>query len=90
MRNEMNEVLKTIKERRSVRAYTDRQLTRSELDLIIEAGMYAPSAHNEQPWYFTVVQNRELLDEINKKANEIMAKSDNEWLRKLETTRIFA
>ncbi len=79
----MNEVLKTIKERRSVRAYTDRQLTRSELDLIIEAGMYAPSAHNEQPWYFTVVQNRELLDEINKKANEIMAKSDNEWLRKL-------
>jgi nitroreductase len=39
MRNEMNEVLKTIKERRSVRAYTDRQLTRSELDLIIEAGI---------------------------------------------------
>lgn len=77
----MNEVLKTIMERRSVRAYTDRQLSRDELDLIIEAGLYAPSARNEQPWYFTVVQNRALLDEINKKTNEVMAGSDNERLK---------
>ncbi len=85
----MNEVLKTIKERRSVRAYTDRQIGQSELDLIIEAGLYAPSAHNEQPWYFTVVQNQSLLDEINQKANKVMAGSENEWLRSLGTNPAF-
>jgi nitroreductase/uncharacterized protein YciI len=84
-----NEVLKAIKGRRSVRAYTDKQLTEEETALIVEAGSFAPSAHNEQPWHFTVVQNKELLDEMNRKANEIMAKSDNEWLKGLGTNPNF-
>lgn len=80
----MNDVIKTIKERRTIRAYnTDKQLPQEDLDLILEAGLYAPTAHNEQPWYFTVVQNKVLLEEINLKANEIMAKSENEWLQGL-------
>jgi nitroreductase len=80
----MNDVIKTIKERRSVRAYdTARQISDADLALIVEAGMYAPTAHNEQPWYFTVVQNKALLESVNLKANAIMAKSDNEWLRGL-------
>ncbi len=77
----MNDVFKTIKERRSVRAYTSQQLRPEDLDLILEAGRYAPTAHNEQPWHFTVVQNKELLDEISRKAKEVMATSDNDWLR---------
>ncbi len=80
----MNDVIKTIKERRSVRSYgTGRQISDGDLALILEAGMYAPTAHNEQPWYFTVVQNKELLEKINLKANAVMAKSDNDWLRGL-------
>lgn len=79
----MNDVIKAIKERRSVRAYTDKQLPQEDLDQILEAGRYAPTAHNEQPWHFTVVQNADLLTEINKKANAVMALSDNEWLRGL-------
>lgn len=86
----MNDVIKTIKERRSVRAYnTDKQIPQEDLDLILEAGLYAPTAHNEQPWYFTVVQNKALLEEINLKANAIMAQSDNEWLRGLGTNPDF-
>ncbi|NJL30834.1 MAG: nitroreductase family protein [Phycisphaerales bacterium] len=30
------------------------------LDLILEAAIYAPSGHNEQPWHFTVIQNRRI------------------------------
>jgi len=80
----MNDVIKTIKERRSIRAYDAvKQITQEDLDLIIEAGIYAPTAHNDQPWFFTVVQNHELLEEINKKANAVMAQSENEWLHGL-------
>lgn len=77
----MNDVIKTILSRRSVRAYTDKQISREDLDLILEAGRYAPSAHNEQPWHFTVVQDKALQDEMSDKAKAAMAKADNEWLR---------
>lgn len=77
----MNEVIKTIKNRRSVRRYKNGQISQEDLDLILEAGIYAPTAHNEQPWYFTVIQNREMLDRMNMKAKEEMAKSDVDWIR---------
>lgn len=78
----MNEVLKTIRNRRSVREYKSEQIIREHLDQIIEAGILAPSAMNEQPWHFTVIQNPELLRRINDTVKEKMAASDNEWVRK--------
>ena len=79
----MNEVLSAILSRRSIRRYESRQLEESALAAILEAGLYAPSAHNQQPWHFTVVQNKELLDRINRETSAEMAKSDNEWVRKM-------
>lgn len=55
----MNEVLKAIRNRRSVRTYLPTQIKQEDLDLIIESGIYAPSGHNDQPWHFTVIQNKE-------------------------------
>ena len=77
----MNEVLKTIQSRRSVRRYKSDQISQEELDLILEAGIYAPTAHNEQPWHFTVIQNSGMLRYMNTKAKEEMAKSDVDWIR---------
>jgi nitroreductase len=77
----LNEVLKTIKSRRSVRNYRQEQISREALDLIIEAGVYAPSANNQQPWHFTIIQNQETLRHVNQKTREAMAKSDVEWVR---------
>ncbi len=79
----MNEVLKAIKSRRSVRNYKADQISKEDLDLIIEAGIYAPTAHNDQPWHFTVIQNSEMLDYINETAKEGMSKSDIEWVNKM-------
>lgn len=79
----MNDVINVIKNRRSVRAYSSEQLKQEELDQIIEAGIYAPTAHNDQPWHFTVIQNKEKLDFINEKSKELMAKSDIDWINKL-------
>ncbi len=77
----MNEVLRAIRNRRSVRRYKDVQISREELDSILEAAVYAPTAHNDQPWHFTVVQNREIIELMNQKAKEEMAKSDVDWIR---------
>lgn len=79
----MNEVLKVIKSRRSVRNYKQDQINKENLDLIIEAGIYAPTAHNDQPWHFTVIQNEELLKNINEKSKKLMAKSDIEWIKQM-------
>ena len=79
----MNEVLKVIKSRRSIRSFRSEQISQENLDLIIEAGIYAPTAHNDQPWHFTVIQNKEILQHLNVKAKEQMAKSDIEWVNKL-------
>lgn len=79
----MNDVLKVIQSRRSVRTYQPQQINETDLNLIIEAGIYAPTAHNDQPWHFTVIQNPALLSRINEKAKEIMAQSEVEWIQKL-------
>lgn len=85
----MNEVQSAIKNRRSVRDYADKQLSAEDVAQIVEAGSFAPSAHNQQPWHFTVVQNKALLDTINKKANEVMAASDNEFFRSMGSNPAF-
>lgn len=41
----MNETLQTIKARRSVRAYTEQQVSAEDLNLILEAATYAPQRY---------------------------------------------
>ena len=53
------DVKEAILSRRSIRAYEDRPIRREDLEDILEAGMYAPSAVNFQPWYFVAIQNPE-------------------------------
>jgi nitroreductase len=38
--------------------------TKAEIDQVIQAGIRAPSARNDQPWYFTVVQDQNLAKRI--------------------------
>jgi nitroreductase len=39
-------------------------INKADLDLIVQAGIRAPSANNRQPWYFTVVQNQNLAKQL--------------------------
>lgn len=79
----MNSVIDSIKNRRSVRKYTEEQIKEEELSLLLEAAIYAPSAGNDQPWHFTVVQNRELIDIMSSEAKKGMANSPVEWIVKM-------
>ena len=62
----MNEVLQNMLTRRSVREFKKEQIKDEELDLILKAGIYAPSAMNKQSWQFTVVQNKEKIELLAK------------------------
>ncbi|MDR2808287.1 MAG: nitroreductase family protein [Spirochaetaceae bacterium] len=85
----MNEVMKVIKSRRSIRSFSDEQIKQEELDLIVEAGMYAPSAAGKQAWHFTVVQNQRVLDEISLEAKRIYRSMDIEFLQNLGSNEQF-
>lgn len=62
----MNEVLKNIKSRRSIRSFVTKQIKDEELNEILEAAIYAPSGMNKQAWKFTAIQNSAKLEELAK------------------------
>ncbi len=67
----MNEVLQAIEKRSSTRGYTDRKLTKEELDALICAGLQAPTAANRQEIHITVVDGSDpLLAEIEEQKNK--------------------
>jgi len=56
-----NETIKTIKSRRAIRDYnTSKDVSDELIHGIIEAGGYAPSAENQQPWRIIVVRNKKV------------------------------
>lgn len=57
----MNEIIRNIKTRRSVRAFSDRPIEKELLLEIADCARYAPSGMNGQPWNFCVVQKPELI-----------------------------
>lgn len=60
-----NETIDHILERRTIREYTEEQITGEELETLLTCAMWAPSARNMQPCHIRVVQSKKMLDEIN-------------------------
>ncbi len=58
------ELKEAIYGRRSIRKYKSDPVSDQDIKEILEAGMMAPSAVNQQPWYFVVVKSQEKIDEI--------------------------
>ena len=67
-----NETLSTLKERRSIRKFKSEQITREELDAVLEAGMYAPTGRNRQSPLMIVVQDSDMREKISKINAKIM------------------
>lgn len=56
----MHEIFK----RRSIRKYLDKPVAKEDIDDLLRAAMAAPSAGNEQPWEFIVVDDKNVLKKI--------------------------
>ncbi len=73
-----NQTLESIQNRRSTRQYQDKQISDEELQILLDAGIQAPSAMNLQSWHFTVVQNQELINYISDQSKKGMSQSSNQ------------
>jgi len=58
------EAMEAILSRRSIRRYTGEPVPEEVIKELLEAAMSAPSANNEQPWQFVIIDDRRILDEI--------------------------
>lgn len=56
--------IEAIRSRRSIRKFTGQPVPEKTVREILSAAMSAPSAGNQQPWQFIIVDNREILDAI--------------------------
>ena len=58
-------VVENIFERKSVRSFEERSVSKDTLELLVKAGMAAPSAMNRQPWSFYVSTDRVKMDTLS-------------------------
>lgn len=58
------DVFDCMRECHSVREFTKNEIPEATLTRILEAGSWAPSAGNLQPWYFYVVKNQQVKDKL--------------------------
>lgn len=72
------DLLEGLLTRRSIRRFTDRKVAETDMIDIIKAGMYAPSAGNQQPWRYIIVTDQEKKELIgNTIRTSVMAKDAN-------------
>ena len=69
-----NTIIKNIKERRSIRNFEEKKIDKEELKEIIQAGKYAPSATNDQPWKFIVITKKEMIQDLSNQIREELKK----------------
>ena len=62
----MTELIELMKNRRTIRKYRPEQISEEELQLILEAGQYAPSAGGAQSTRIVALQNRTISEQLGK------------------------
>jgi nitroreductase len=58
------DTLTTIQKRRSVRNYTGEKIAKETLEKIVDAGRWAPSGYNRQPWEFIIITDQKIIDQL--------------------------
>lgn len=60
----LSPVRQAILSRRSLRRYQDRPVPDALITQVLEAGIWAPSAHNRQPWRFAVIRTQAQKEQL--------------------------
>ncbi|MCG8533165.1 MAG: nitroreductase family protein [Desulfovibrionales bacterium] len=58
-------ILETMATRRSIRKYTDEAISEAQVETLLKAAMSAPSAGNQQPWQFIVMDDKAVLEKVS-------------------------
>jgi len=73
----MNETLRTLRERRSVRSYLPDPIPEDVLDAILEAGTYAATGMGQQSPVMVVVRDKETVDYMERLNAAVMGRPDS-------------
>lgn len=68
----MNDVMKTILKRQTIRSYKNEQISDEQLEQLKLAALRAPSGRNTQPCHLRFVQNKQMLEEMNRDFKELV------------------
>ena len=71
----MNEVMRVILERRSIRRYKPDGVSRKDIETVLRAALYAPSGAGAEPWHFTVITDKSVIEDFDARARVAMADS---------------
>jgi len=69
----LTETERVIFKRRSVRLFKKEQVPREMVERVIEAGRFAPSAGNCQPWAFVAIQDQDVIDDLCVKTERMLS-----------------
>lgn len=72
----MNEILKAIRERRSIRKYKSELPSADLVQQVVDAGLWAANGHGAQNTKLIVVKNKQLRDELSRLNNQVWGKAD--------------
>ena len=59
-----NETMESILARRSYKVFDGKPIDDEALETIVTAGLYAPTGMNRQPWHFTVIKSKEMMEKF--------------------------
>lgn len=85
-----NEVLKALRERRSIRSFKAEQITVEELQTVLESGTWAPTGKGLQSPYIVAVQNAKQLEWLRKENAKLMEVSSDPYYGAPTIVLVFA
>ena len=85
-----NEVLKAIRERRSIRRFLPKQISDEQLQAVLEAGTWAATGKGLQDPWIVAVQNKEQINELVKMNAEVMGVDSNPYYDAPTLVLVFA
>ena len=71
--------LDIIRTRRSCRSYKQQQITDEQLNVVLEAGTYAPTSRGLQSPFIVAIQNKDLLKQLAEMNAEVMGATTNPY-----------
>ncbi|MDR3478360.1 MAG: nitroreductase family protein [Gammaproteobacteria bacterium] len=65
-----------IYKRRAVRDYLPQAIDKMVIRTLLDAAVYAPTAIDEEPWSFAIIQNQNILDRLSESAKDLIRHGD--------------
>ncbi len=63
-------LLDLMKQRRSIRKYTDKKIEKEKIEMLLQAALLAPTSKNKQGWEFIVIEDKDTLAKLSNVKNK--------------------